>query len=244
MNDGSKRNVIIYLPKGYNPEAERIYPSLYLLHGSPGRETDWVLEGKAVESLDAAIADGQIPPLVTVFFDGNGGDLHDTQYINSTDGKHLNEDFVVQTLVGYIDNHFKTIERADKRAIGGLSSGGFGSINIALKHQDIFGYVISLSGYGRIEQNLLSNRLIKGSQKTIYENSPLDYIPSLTTIKTKLILIVGRNDKSVISENRELETVLADKGFQVTLTVDNGKHNWKFWSEHLPDGLIWLGRRL
>ncbi|MEI8361429.1 MAG: alpha/beta hydrolase-fold protein [bacterium] len=243
MNDGSMRNVIVYLPKGYNPKGNRIYPSLYMLHGSPGQETDWLTAGKAKESLDGAILAKILPPTVVVFPDGNGGATNDTQYINSTDGSQLDEDFIIKTVVGYVDNNFLTIKEAKFRAIGGLSSGGFGAINLALRHQDIFGNVVALSGYGIIDQNVLSGRLIQGSQQTIHNNTPLDYIPSLTTTSTKLILIVGRNDNSVIAENRALETALAKKGFDVTLTLANGVHNWKFWSEHLPDGLSWLGRQ-
>jgi enterochelin esterase-like enzyme len=243
MNDGSMRNVIVYLPKGYNSKGKRAYPSLYLLHGSPGQETDWLTAGRAKESLDAAILAKTLPSTVVVFPDGNGGAANDTQYINSTDGTQLDEDFIVKTVVGYVDNNFLTIKEAKFRAIGGLSSGGYGAINLALRNQEIFGNVVALSGYGRIDQNILSSRLIQGSQQTIHDNSPLDYIPSLTATSTKLILIVGRSDAGVITENRALETALAKKGFDVTLTLANGVHNWKFWSEHLPDGLQWLGRQ-
>lgn len=243
MNDGSMRNVIIYLPMGYNPKGKRVYPSLYMLHGSPGQETDWLTAGKARDSLDSAITAKILPPTVVVFPDGNGGAVNDTQYINSTDGKQLDEDFIVKTVVQYIDNNFLTIKDAKFRAIGGLSSGGYGAINLGLRNQDVFGNVVALSGYGRIDQNILSNRLIQGSRIIVYDNSPLDYIPNLTTTSTKLILIVGRNDTSVIRENRAMETALVKKGFDVTLTLAGGTHNWKFWSEHLPDGLLWLGRQ-
>jgi enterochelin esterase-like enzyme len=242
MNNGDRRNVIVYLPKGYNAKNKnRIYPSFYLLHGSPGRETDWLTAGKAKESLDSAIEKKIIPPTVAVFPDGNGGDTRDTQYINSADGKELNEDFICKTVVDYVDNNFLTIEDPKFRAIGGLSSGAYGAINLGLKHQDVFGLVVSLSGYGYIDNNILSNQLIQGSKQAVFDNSPLDYIDNLPVNSTKILLIVGRQD-GIFSDNKLMDEKLAAKKFDVALMIFDGRHTWQFWSSHLPDGIAWLGK--
>ena len=66
------------------------------------------------------------------------------------------EDFVVQEVVGYVDNHYRTIARVESRGISGHSMGGFGSLNIAMLHPDVFGAVYSLSP-GLFDKNGLAN---------------------------------------------------------------------------------------
>lgn len=234
------RNAIVYLPVGYVPKPKFKYPTVYLLHGSPGKESDWIELGNAQQTLDRLIQAGTIQPLIAVFPDGNGGLDRDTQYINATDGSELDEDFIWQQLVSTVDSQFPTLQQAKFRAIGGLSSGAFGAINIGLKHQAVFGKVIALSGYGRIEQNDQSALLIQGSKETIATNSPLDYIPKLTQNSTQLWLADGDQD-SALQQNRALETALRAQHFQVEFQVYPGKHDWDFWSVHLSSALTWLG---
>ncbi|HLX56307.1 MAG TPA: hypothetical protein VKR83_04715, partial [Ktedonobacteraceae bacterium] len=47
--NGQKRNFLVYLPPSYNtPQGQtKRYPTLYLLHGSPGSDVDWFNAGKA-----------------------------------------------------------------------------------------------------------------------------------------------------------------------------------------------------
>src|SRR5262245_6850328 len=54
-----------YLPADPLPGGER-YPVVYLLHGYQGDETAWFNDGQIAPLLDAAIAAGEIPPLIVV----------------------------------------------------------------------------------------------------------------------------------------------------------------------------------
>ena len=241
LKPAGSRNVIVYLPAGYVPKPKIKYPSIYLLHGSPGKETDWIELGNAQQTLDQLIQDGTIRPSIVILPDGNGGLDRDTQYINATDGSELDEDFIWQQLVDTIDAQFPTLQQAKFRAIGGLSSGGFGALNVGLKHQAIFGLIFALSGYGHIDQNDQSAILIQGSKTTIAANSPLDYIPQLTQHNTSIWLTDGDQDPLLL-QNQELETALRAQNFSAELHIYPGKHDWEFWSAHLASALTWLGK--
>ncbi|MGE5297770.1 MAG: alpha/beta hydrolase [Acidobacteriaceae bacterium] len=238
-----RRNLIVYLPKGYEENGSKRYPVLYLLHGSPGQETDWLQGGQAQSTLDSLIDQGKIKPLIVVFPDGNGGILRDTQYVNSPDGKQPNEDFIVRVVVNYVDSNFKTEADAQHRAIGGLSSGGFGALNLTLKHQDIFGFAVSMSGYGLIDINPLSEKVIQGSAAVIAQNSPQKYIKDLAETDAKILMITGEQDP-LLPENEKLAGELKQKKFDAEVLTFSGQHNWKFWSGHLPDALEWLSGKL
>jgi enterochelin esterase-like enzyme len=238
------RRLNVYLPPGYDATSGGSkYPLLVMLHGSPGSADDWLSFGAAQATLDRLIGAGKIPPLIVAFPDGNGGWLRDTQFINSADGKEPVEDFIAHVVPSYVSSRFRADRDPKHVAIGGLSSGGYGALNVALKHPEAFGYLLSLSGYGRIDQNVFSAPFIGGSAAFIAANSPLVYIPTLPAAATRILLITGESDQ-FLSQNHELDAALKARGFAVDLESFPGGHTWAFWKAHFEDALLWLAARL
>jgi hypothetical protein len=56
------------------------------------------------------------------------------------------EDYVVDRVVPWIDAHLPTIPAASGRVLAGLSAGGYGAVDIGLRHPSLFGLVESWSG--------------------------------------------------------------------------------------------------
>ena len=54
--NGQQRELKIYLPSAYNPKGHYRYPVLYLLHGYPGADTDWLINANLQPVLDRMIA--------------------------------------------------------------------------------------------------------------------------------------------------------------------------------------------
>lgn len=48
-------------------------------------------------------------------------------------------------LVTYVDANYRTLPNAGARGIAGFSMGGFGAIDLAMRHPDVFGAVYALS---------------------------------------------------------------------------------------------------
>ncbi len=99
---GKKRTVRVYLPPSYaRPEAAtRRYPVIYMLHGWPGSDGNWVTMGHACETADSMIARGEIPEVILVFPNGAGpGLLGRSLWMNSYDGRVRVEDYVVHDVV-------------------------------------------------------------------------------------------------------------------------------------------------
>ncbi len=238
-----KRKMRVYIPANYDTEKEKTYPTLYLLHGKGGDETDWLEQGDAQKTLDTAIENGAIEPLIVIFPDGNGSKTHHTQYINSADGSELNEDLIYKDLVHLIDTKYRTKEDSKFRAIGGNSAGGFGALNIGLKHQDVFGEIMSFSGYGHL-LTYSSPSLIQGSQKVIASNSPLTYLSSIKQHAVSIWMTIGKSDSSAFIEDHiQLEKALDKVHIENTITFVDGAHDWNFWTSYLPEGLEWLGEK-
>ena len=238
FTDKEKRHAIIYLPKGYQTGNKDLrFPTVYLLHGFPGTGIEWLKKGKAQAVLDEAIEAHVIPPVIAVFPDGHPH-LEDSEFINSADGKEPNEDFIVKTVVSYVDSTYPTYADSKFRAVGGLSEGGFGALNMGLRHQDVFGYVIAIAGYGRVDPHA---KTVQGSKQVIHDNSPLAYIPELKVHATKVVLYIGQQD-SLFKENQEIANLLEKQKFSADLRPSKGNHNWSFFTAGLKEGLVWWGK--
>jgi S-formylglutathione hydrolase FrmB len=141
-----KRDLYVYLPPGYTPE--RQYPLLLWLHGGFGDEHAFLDTGQ-LEYLDELICKGCCPPLIVACPDGTySGRNHilseHSLYINGRGGRF--EDHMMQEVIPFLVEHYSIQPERRFHAIGGVSAGGFGAMNLALKHRDFFSIVYALSG--------------------------------------------------------------------------------------------------
>ena len=235
------RSFMIYLPPTYNtPEGQhKHYPTLYLLHGSPGTINDWINAGDAAISADTLIDTRKILELIMVMPDGNSlpGVTATSEWGNSANHHQMMENYVCNELVNYVDHHYRTIPNAAYRAIGGLSMGGFGAMNIAVHHPDIFGSVISLGGYF---QTMYSS--IWGSNAAYRQyNSPLIQIALAPKAKNLHIFLGDAiQDQPYYNYMKQFETRLRSLHIPYTFVTEPGHHAWKVWSHQLYQGLQWL----
>ncbi len=235
---GQRRSFLVYLPPSYFTVQGRTkrYPTLYLLHGSPGSEHDWLTGGKADQSADTLIAGGKIPELILIFPDGNGRPGETSEWGNSFDGHQLMETAIAVDLVRYVDRHYRTLADPAHRAIGGLSMGGFGAMNIAVHHPDIFGFVISLGGYYHAEGSIWGN-----NAAYIRANSPADVLPDdKRAWNLRMYIGAATKDQPYYTEARQFVQELAQLHIAYHFDVQNGYHAWNVWQTQLYHALLWL----
>ncbi|GCE27504.1 hypothetical protein KDA_29880 [Dictyobacter alpinus] len=228
----------IYLPPSYNTPVgkNKHYPTIYLLHGSPGKITDWIDGGKAAESADTLIDTGKIPELIMVMPDGNGAPGATSEWGNSGNGKQPMEDYVAKEMVKYIDQHYRTIPDADHRAIGGLSMGGFGAMNIGIHHPDVFNWVIALGGYYQADGSVWGRNPVYR-----HYNSPLIQIAHQPHVQ-QLHIFLGdaTEDKRFYPGMLTFAKVLHQLHFNYTMVTEHGGHSWKVWADQLYKALSWI----
>lgn len=230
----------VYLPANYSHNLQR-YPSIYMLHGSLGRYSDWQRAGSIDKTLNAMISVKQLRPCIVVMPDGNAGFLQDTQWANNGDGTIRIEDYFVKEVVPYIDAHYRTLPTATYRAIGGLSEGGYGAINIALHHPQLFGYVLALSASTSAEPNLEHQNLWANNPSARRYNSPILYVKSVPQARhIHFFLVVGTSDVGTYQGNRAFAAELAKLKIPYRTLYAPGTHSWNFWRLHVVDALNYL----
>ena len=174
LGDKYIRDVIVYLPPGY--DGEKKFPTVYCLTGFTGRGkmflNDSAFTPNLAERMDKLINDGKIKPMIAVLpdcFTHYGG----SQYINSTATGNY-EDYLVEEIVRFVDENFCTIRDKTARAVMGKSSGGYGALICGMRHADTFGLVCSTSGDAYFEMVYLPDfpkafRAVKGNPNKLLE---------------------------------------------------------------------------
>ncbi len=141
---GVEKDVVIYLPEGYDPGGTIDYPVIYWLHGWGGTHTSYIAYTQ--NSLDSLISSQQIQPVILVKPNGWCEPYDGSMWVNSLlYGDY--EDYVVFDLVDFIESSFCTISDPEYRCIAGHSMGAAGSMRIALEHTDLYKAVASHSGF-------------------------------------------------------------------------------------------------
>jgi enterochelin esterase-like enzyme len=137
----------VYRPPAYDAQPQRRFPVLYWLHGSGS-----VLAGIATVAgmFDAAIAAGQIPPLLVVFPNG----LEYGMWCDAESGLQPVESMLVDDLLPVVDARFRTLPQARARLLEGFSMGGYGTARLALLYPDRFG-AASMLGAGPLQLDFL-----------------------------------------------------------------------------------------
>jgi enterochelin esterase-like enzyme len=134
-----RRQSAIYLPPGYDPH--RRYPVVYLLHGMRGSPSS-IFRGMQLATVaDRLIVSGRAPFIAVLPV--AGPILHP----DAGEWAGVWEDYLVDDVVPWVDRHLPTIAAPQARALEGLCAGGFGAVDIGLRHPGTFGMLGSWEGY-------------------------------------------------------------------------------------------------
>ena len=139
---GRTERAFVYLPPQY--DGKKKFPVLYLQHGWGEDETAWSNQGYANLIMDNLIAEGKCEPFIIVMAYGltnevRWGGLADFDFTRF-------ERVLVDELIPYVDSHFKTVAKKEKRALAGLSMGGMETRHITLARPEVFDYWGIFSG--------------------------------------------------------------------------------------------------
>jgi enterochelin esterase-like enzyme len=218
-----KRRIRVYTPYGYR-QGNKPYKFLVLTDGD-----EYINVLSAVTVLDNLIAEGKIPPIITIFVDSPEETREDELSCND-----IFSDIIIKDLIPWIRANYNISNKANEAIIGGLSSGGLTASYLGLKHSEVFGNVLSQSGSYWYKPET-------------YEGSPLDCwlstrFEAIDKLPLKFYLDVGvlEHKQGMIGTNIKLKDVLMSKGYTAHFEYFNSGHDYLSWGETLANGLISL----
>ena len=236
----------IYLPDGYKDSTDR-YPVIYLLHGSGGDENEWRTKGGAAETLDGLIRRGQLRPSVVVMPSFGPA----SWWANGAAERA--ETAFIEELLPHVEGRYKVATERSSRSIGGLSMGGYGSLNLALRYPDKFcaAAIISPAIYDPLPPDTSAARrtpqFMRNGQFDPEIWKSLNYPAHLETYKradkkVAMWIISGDHDRFGIAlMSAQLYWRLFQvQPKQVELRVVDGDHEWLVFRDALPDALQYV----
>ena len=234
---GRSQQVIVFLPPGYAAHPHHRYPVFYLLHGSPGLPNALLLTVKSGVVEDELVAKHKIRPMILVMPFGSSGRFTDTEWANGVRADSGWETFLARDVVRAIDARYRTIRSGAGRALGGLSEGGYGSLNVGLHHPGEFRVLESWSGYERADKIL---SIFGHAEQRLAYNSPHSYLPAVARRirrrRTYVWFYSSRGDR-FLGQNRAFAHELARLRIRHSFLVVTGGHTWRAWRENFPQAI-------
>jgi enterochelin esterase-like enzyme len=245
---GREMSYRVYLPQGYGAvtpgpleflmrlgQEQPRYPVLYLLHGLGATNRQWSRLG-AFDEVERQVAAGAAPVIV-VLPTGNTG-----YWVNQAGGGARYGDYVAQDLVAQIDATYRTVARPEARALGGISMGGNGALQISLNYPGVFGTVGAHSPALRTRQQApyFMGGFFPGTgaspgAEAYAARDPLTLVKGGTgAAPGRLWVDVGQQDVWA-PRVQELHAALQERGWAHTWLPATGGHDAAYWQRRLPE---------
>lgn len=147
------RDITVYLPPGYDENADRSYPVLYMHDGQNLFGSEASVKGRTwqlAETADTAIKSGEVEPLLIVGI-GHAEERRLAEYTPTNDWKLGGGEadkygqLLIKELLPFIAANYRVRAGAVNTGLGGSSLGGLAALYLGLKYEDIFGKLAVLS---------------------------------------------------------------------------------------------------
>ena len=208
-------------------------PFVYLLHGGGGGFRDW--------SNYSDVASFAEQGLLLVMPEGES-----SYYTNAVSPPQDRfEDYITHDLISDVESRFPAAAGRANRAIVGVSMGGFGAVNIALRHPDLFVFAGGISSaidvprrafsIKRLQQSRHYNSIFgpSGSQ-TRRDNDPFVLVRNANPETAPYFFLTCGEQEGLLTPNREVATLLAQRHFKFEFHTVRGGHDWHQWNAWLP----------
>ena len=230
----------VYLPPGYDADPSARFPTLYMLHGGGGSNQEWVDYG-LLKAADQLMGDRTIPQFIIALPQGDQEYWvdHITSQIDNGEkwGTYLAKEVVPQ-----IDGHFRTYGAADERAIGGLSMGGHGAMQLPMNFPGIWSVIGAHSPSLRPEGDA-PTYLGRGAE--FAARDPLLLITAKPDLARTYTWWIDAGDVDPWrAESEAIHNKLDSLGIANEWHPYVGDHSGVYWGAHVADYLAYYGRTL
>ncbi len=206
---GNRRRILIYLPAGYDESGDRRYPTAYF-----GDASAYVTKVPVPRILDYTIAHAIVKPLIAVFVEPAP---RNEEYRMNPDYRR----FLVEELVPWTDERYRTIASPEARAVLGGSRGALAAADVAYFHPETFG------ACGAIAPATSPTNLV-------------DLIAGGEVEPVRFFVLVGLYDLDWRKDGLALTEALRARGYDVGFLEIPEGHSWNAWKSHIDDALAFL----
>jgi S-formylglutathione hydrolase FrmB len=247
---GRDLNCTVYVPDGYKDQPGP-FPFIYLLHGAGGDERGWLRKGGTAETMDGLMKRGQMRPTLVVMPTAGPH----SWWVDARQGDQA-ETAPMQDQIPFVEAKYKVTKERKGRAVGGLSMGGYGALNLALKYPDRFcgAALISPAVYDPLPPETSSARkarpFVQAGQfdaAAWKAHSDTAFLERYAKGSPRVAIWIDSGDHDHLGI-AALSANLYWRLFQiqpksVELRIVDGDHEWMVFRDALPDALQYVDRR-
>jgi len=223
------RDLVVYLPPGYDDQPRRHFPVLYLHDGQNLFEgsTSFVpgMDWHVGQTADQFIAAGAVEPLLIVGI-YNTGKARIREYTPTSVPKlgggraDRYAKFLIEELKPFIEREYRTLSGPEKTGLGGSSLGGLVSLYLGLKLPNVFGRLAALSPS------------VWWNQRVMHRFAAAANVNPRPTI---WLDIGTREGPRIVQDVEQFRDVLLEKGWQLGhdlyyQRVEGAEHNEAAWA--------------
>lgn len=201
------------MPPCYTQQFDRRYPVVYLIHGQSYNDDQWDRMG-ADETADTLIALGEMAPLILVM---------PRDRVWSPPKEDMFGQAVVDELVPWVDDNYRTLPNRTFRAIGGLSRGASWAVHLGILHWEVFSAV-----------GAHSLPVFPGDTNNIRDW--LNAIPGESM--PRFFIDIAELDRWAVTASW-FESVLTELDIPHVWHLYTGFHNEDYWQSHIEEYLRW-----
>lgn len=207
--------------------------TVYFLHGGGGGFRDWTNYSDVAKYAEH--------DLILVMPEGNS-----SYYANAAERtQDRYEDYIVKDLIEDVESKFPAVGGREGRAIVGVSMGGFGAINLALHHPELFAFAGGISAALDVPTRPFSVKRVEQWRRfraifgpwdgpTQKGNDPFVLVRSVEVKDAPYFFLTCGEQEGLLGPNRQFASLLETRHFQYEFHTTPGDHNWKQWDEWLP----------
>ena len=227
--DEAWRPLLVYTPAGYN-EGTQDYPVVYIQHGGGEDHHGWMEQGRTAQIMDNLIAAGKAVPMIVVSSNSNvhsrnggfGGGY-------SWQGMQAFRSELIDNIIPFVDQNYRTKKDRKSRAMCGLSMGGGQSFYIGLRSPEVFANV------GVFSTGMFGG--IAGASNFDLEAEVPGILSDTKTFNGQLdvfFMSCGEQDPR-LEYTRNIVQKMREGGVNVRFNSYPGDHEWQVWRKSLHE---------
>ena len=235
------RDIIVYLPPGYEESPDARYPVCYLHDGQNLFDAATAFLGNewgVDELVEEMIRGGEIEPLILVGI-YNAGEKRIDEYTQARDRNGRGGlatkygRLLVEELKPFIDREYRTWPNSENTGMGGSSLGGLATLAIGLEYPLVFGKLIVMSPS------------VWRARRDILRRIPARRQRSRQKIWLDVGTCEGDNPQVCVQDVRDLRDVLLRKRWTLESNLkfveeEGAEHTEKAWGQRMREALRFL----
>lgn len=226
----NERDIIVWLPPGYQFDQTKRYPVLYMHDGQNIMDPKTSFAGmdwRVDETLTKLIKKNLIREIIVVGIYNTKDRLE--EYSASPKGdKYIK--FLIDELKSYIDKNYRTLKDSENTAVMGSSMGGLISFLIAWNHPDVFSKAACLS-----------------SSFYYQDDKAIEMVKKYNGPKKKIKIYIDHGEDGLV-RGQKMFCTLTSKGYLIGSDIDyfyatGAEHNEKAWADRLERPLLFFFKK-